>query len=171
MMRDDQKLLSYRVLAEALAQLTDLPWRIVLCGAGDAQREVLDAFAPVADRVRRVGIVAPERLASIYAAADLYVWPAVKEAYGIAFLEAQAAGLPVVAGASGGVPAVVADGISGTLVPEGDSTAFAAAVRAWLADPVRRQATGAAAAERVLREHDLGIAAARLDTLLSPLVR
>ena len=46
----------------------------------------------------------------MYAAADLYVWPAVREAYGIALLEAQAAGLPVVAGREGGVAEVVADG-------------------------------------------------------------
>ena len=42
-------------------------------------------------------------LPALYAGADLYLWPAINEAYGMAFLEAQAAGLPVVAGRTGGV--------------------------------------------------------------------
>ena len=61
-------------------------------------------------------------------ARDLYLWPAINEAYGMAFLEAQAAGLPVVAGRTGGVPAVVADGVTGLLTPIGDAAAFAGAV-------------------------------------------
>ncbi len=67
-------------------------------------------------------------LPALYAAADLYLWPAINEAYGMAFLEAQAAGLPVVAGRTGGVPAVVADGVTGVLTPIGDATSFADAV-------------------------------------------
>ena len=43
----------------------------------------------------------------------------------MALLEAQAAGLPVVAGAVGGVPSIVADGITGLLTPPGDVGAFA----------------------------------------------
>ena len=62
------------------------------------------------------------------AAADLYLWPAINEAYGMAFLEAQAAGLPVIAGRTGGVPAVVAADETGLLTPVGDAHAFAAAV-------------------------------------------
>ena len=61
----------------------------------------------------------------------------------MALLEAQAAGLPVVAGRSGGVPSVVADGETGLLAPEGDAAAFAEAVGALLADPERRARDGA----------------------------
>ena len=90
--------------------------------------------------VRRAGGVCgcacrSAELAGVYAAADLYVWPACNEAYGMALLEAQAAGVPVVAGREGGVADVVADGATGLLVEPRSPTAFAAAVRSLLARP------------------------------------
>ena len=48
-------------------------------------------------------------MAAALADSDLFVWPAINEAFGMALLEAQASGLPVVAGASGGVRGIVAD--------------------------------------------------------------
>ena len=65
------------------------------------------------DRVRLLGPVAEPDLPPLYAACDLYVWPAVAEAYGMAMLEAQAAGLPVLAGREGGVADIVDDGDHG----------------------------------------------------------
>jgi len=111
-------------------------------------------MAPFGDRVRFAGIVPHQELPALYAAADLYLWPAINEAYGMAFLEAQAAGLPVVAGRTGGVPAVVAHGVTGLLAPIGDAEAFAAAVRRLLDDPAERARLGAAAALRVASHHD-----------------
>ena len=82
-----------------------------------------------------------DALPGLYAAADAYLWPAVNEAYGMAFLEAQAAGLPVVAGRSGGVPDVI--GETGILTPAGDRAAFAEAVAGLLDDETRRRDLGA----------------------------
>jgi glycosyltransferase involved in cell wall biosynthesis len=104
-----------------------------------------------------------DALIRAYRAADLYVWPAIKEAWGMSFLEAQGAGLPVVAGRGGGVPGVVADGETGLLTPEGDADAFAGAVRVMLENPARRIAMGEAAMRRIAEHHDLPIAAALLD--------
>lgn len=84
--------------------------------------------------------------------ADLVVHPASTEGLGLGLLEAQAAGLPVVAFASGGVPEAVADGVTGQLVPAGDVPALAAAVADLLGDPARRAALGAAGAARVRRD-------------------
>ena len=78
-------------------------------------------------------------LPALYAACDLYVWPAVREAYGLAMLEAQAAGLPVVAGREGGVAEVVQHGVTGILTPPRDPQAFARAIETLLADPDRRR--------------------------------
>ena len=72
-----------------------MPWQLVLAGAGPERMAVEAAFAPLAGRVRFTGQMEPEPLAGLYAASDLYIWPAVNEAYGMALLEAQAAGLPV----------------------------------------------------------------------------
>ena len=85
----------------------------------------------------------------------------------MALLEAQAAGLPVVAGAVGGVPSIVADGITGLLTPPGEAGAFAAAARALIDGPARRAAMAAAAAENVRRHHDIAAAAAILDQALA----
>ncbi len=170
MMREDQKLHSYRVLAEALSRVTDRRWQLIIAGGGPGERDVHQAFVPIGERVRWAGAVAPDTLKQLYRAADLYVWPAIKEAWGMALIEAQAAGLPVVAGRSGGVATIVADKETGLLAPEGDAVSFAEAVVALLDDPARREAMGAAAMRKAEREHDIVSAAAALDRHLRKLV-
>ena len=160
MMRSGAKLASYRRLGAALATLDDLPWRLLVVGDGPARREV-EAALP-AGRTRWLGRRSAAELPAILAGADLFVWPAAREAIGMALLEAAAAGLPVVASATGGVPAVVAHGETGLLAPAGDAAAFADCLRALLADPRRRRAMGRAARRRVLARHDIAQAAAAL---------
>lgn len=163
MMRPGAKTESYRVLARALDALSDRPWRLIVVGDGPAKAEVTAAFEPFGDRIRLIGAVEAARLNEIYTAVDLMVWPAVQEAYGMALLEAQAGGLPVVAGDVGGVPDIVRCGRTGILVPEGDTSAFALAVAALLDDPARRHAMGQAARRTVLAEHTLDGASIALD--------
>ena len=110
-------------------------------------------------------------LPALYAAADLYLWPAINEAYGMAFMEAQAAGLPVIAGRTGGVPAVVADGEAGLLTPIGDAHAFGKAVGLLLDDPARRARMAAAAARRMVTRHDEGAAARALKAAIAAMTR
>ena len=169
MMRTRDKLASYRVLAEALTRLKDRPWRALLVGDGPARAEIEVLMAPFGARVRFAGALPHEALPALYAGADLYLWPAINEAYGMAFLEAQAAGLPVVAGRTGGVPAVVADGISGLLAPVGDAAAFAAAVARLLDDPAERARLAAAARGRIAAHHDERAAARALAAALRTL--
>lgn len=172
MMRDGDKLASYRVLAEALGRLTDHVWQLLIVGDGPARDNVEHAFASFTDGdagriVRFAGAAEAEDLAGFYAAADILVWPAVNEAYGLALLEAQAAGTPVVAGRTGGVPDIVRDGVTGMLTPVGDADAFADAVTGLLDDPDRRATLGDRARHLSAAEHSLSGAARALDKILT----
>jgi glycosyltransferase involved in cell wall biosynthesis len=171
MMRRGDKLASYRILADALERLRDRPWSLTIVGDGEARAEVEALFAPFRERVAFAGQVGSrERLAAHYREADLLLWPAVNEAYGMVLLEAQALGCPVVAGAYGGVASVVEDGRTGLLAPPGDSAAFAAAVGGLLDDSGRRAALSRAAARFVREERGLALAARRLRAGLDPLL-
>ena len=174
MMRQDVKLTSYRLLGEAVARLGQGPWQLLVVGDGPARAETEALLQQAArGRVRFAGAVPEAALPAFYAAADLLVWPAVREAYGLAMLEAQAAGLPVVAGREGGVAEVVQDGRTALLTAPGDPAALAAAAGRLLLAPLQRQAMGTAAARFVARERSLQQAAATLKAALeaAPAIR
>jgi glycosyltransferase involved in cell wall biosynthesis len=170
MMRHGDKLASYRLLGAALRQVLDLPWSLEIVGDGPARGAVADAFAGCGGRLHWTGAIDAASVAGRLAAADLFVWPAINEAVGMALLEAQASGLPVVAGAAGGVAATVICGTTGLLVPPGDADAFAAAVRRLLRDPAMHARFGNAARRHVRCAHDLPAAARRLAAALAALV-
>jgi glycosyltransferase involved in cell wall biosynthesis len=168
MMRAGDKLASYRALAAALARLADLPWRLVVAGDGSSRGEIESALERAAPgRACFLGTLATRELAGVYAACDLYAWPAVNEAYGMAMLEAQAAGLPVVSCATRGVPDVVMDGRTGVLAK--DQSALADALRELLTDAKRRASLGRNAAAFIASERSVEAAAARLKSLLGAL--
>lgn len=170
MMRQGDKLASYRVLAQALGHLGDLAWQLLVAGDGDARETVCALLQHAAPgRFRWLGQCDARGMAALYAAADLCVWPAVNEAYGMAMLEAQAAGLPVVSCATRGVPEVVQHGSTGLLAPAFEPAALAQCVRELLQSPARRHALGTAAAEFVLHERSLQQAGRTLAAALAPL--
>jgi glycosyltransferase involved in cell wall biosynthesis len=166
MMRYGDKLASYRILGDALSRLLDLAWSLEVVGDGPARSEVEAALDPIKERISWAGAVGGEAIAQRLSAADLFVWPAVNEAFGMALLEAQASGVPVVAGSGGGVNQIVIPQVTGLLVPPGDAPAFAAAVRRLISDSGRRAALAATARKRVRTEHDISTAARRLDAVI-----
>ncbi|MGF1631943.1 MAG: glycosyltransferase family 4 protein [Kiloniellaceae bacterium] len=166
MMRPGDKLKSYQILAQALRAIPDIPWQLVVAGDGQARDAVTQAFTwALPGRVRFLGLVQPEVMPALYAACDLLVWPAVNEAFGMVLLEAQAAGVPVVAGRSPGVENVVAEGVTGYLSDPGLAT-FAASVREMLSQKASRLAMGAAAPQAIAEHHSLLAAARRLNAIL-----
>lgn len=169
MMRDDAKRQSYAVIAEILAALDRSDFCYLIVGDGPAAADIKEALKPWADRVRFVGAVTPDALPPFYAAADLYLWPAVEEAFGMAFLEAQAAGCPVVAGNERGVPDVVQDGTTGLLGPPRAARALAIMVAQLLGDAALRATMSQHAAAFVAQDRSLVGAAKRLGALLAPL--
>ena len=175
MMRGGRKLASFNLLADALARpaLAAARWHLMVAGEGPARREVEAAFAGrlPAGRVTFTGRVEGEALADLYAGADLFVWPAVGEPMGMAMLEAQGHGLPVVSARTRGVPDLVRHEVTGLLAPEGDVGAFANAVEALLRAPERRRRMGLAARDRVAREHGFTAASDRIGELIETLIR
>ena len=165
MMRPGAKLRSYQALAEAYRRSRARP-RLAIVGDGPARAEVEAAFAGLGAAF--LGACDAEGLRARYAGADLFAWPAIEEAFGMVFLEAQAAGLPIVAGNTGaGVARMLRDGETGLLAPLAPA-AFAGAIDALAEDSARRARMGAAAA-RFARTRDLDAAARRLDAVLAEL--
>ena len=172
MMRAGDKARSFAFLAAALGELpSGLDWRLTVVGDGPEREAVRAQFAGLPEgRVAWAGQRDAAGVAAAMAGADLYVWPGFGEAYGIAYLEAAAAGLLSLAMHCGGIASVVADGETGVLTPEGDLCAYARALAALIGDPARRRRRlGAGARRMVLRERTVGRAADVLSRALMSL--
>ncbi len=130
----------YDTLVAALAKIADLPWESRIVGTLDRD---LPAAATVKAaiksskldaRIKLLGTIDDAALNAEYGQATLFVLPSHFEGFGMAFTEAMARGLPVVAGDAGAAPTTVpAD--AGVLVPPGDVDALAAVLRRLLTDP------------------------------------
>jgi glycosyltransferase involved in cell wall biosynthesis len=167
MMRPGDKMASYRMLARALARLIDLPWTLSIVGDGPCRPQVEAEFAALPrKRTEWLGELPHPDVMKAVSQAGLYVWPGFGEAFGLAYLEAQAAGLPVVAQAVAGVPEVVKDGETGLLSAADDIGAYADAIRRLLLDDGLRGRLGEAARRFVAEDRSLPAAAARLEQIL-----
>lgn len=165
MMRDGDKTRSYQILAEALAKLVDFSWHLTIVGDGPNKDAVLEMFPR--DRITWLGALPPDDLPKCYATHDLFVWPAIREAFGLVFLEAQAAGIGVVAGDTFGVPDIVRHGETGLLAPEGNVEQLVGYLRKFLETPPLCRQFGEAAKAHISAHHTLRAGASRLDALLA----
>jgi glycosyltransferase involved in cell wall biosynthesis len=158
-----------RFLLEAAAQLKpqfpDL--QVVLAGDGferPALAQLAEALG-IGTNVTFLGWVANSDLPPYYRAAAVSVLPSLEEGFGIPAAEAMGCEVPVVASDAGGLPEVVEDGVTGLVVPRGDSTALARAIGSLLADPERRRRMGQAGRERALRLFDWDRSAEQFEEL------
>ncbi len=132
---------------DLLSEVATLPGvRLVIVGSGPAEAAARRAMPAAVFLGQHHG----EQLASIYASLDTFVHSGPHETFGQTLQEAAASGLPVVAPAAGGPLDLVDDGVTGFLVPPGDSGALAGAVAKLAADPGLRAAQGRAARQKVL---------------------
>jgi glycosyltransferase involved in cell wall biosynthesis len=121
--------------------------------------------------VRFVGSVALEELVRLYGQADLLVLPSVwRESYGMPVAEAMASGVPVLASDTGGVPELVAQGVTGMLVPRLNVDTLAQAMRDLLSDMHRLRQMGQAARQRAERLLTWDRSAERLERVYLDLV-
>jgi len=120
--------------------MPDLHYAVVGSGVKQSELERLARELGVADRVRFLTGVPDRDLPAVYDAADVYLGLSrptelMVEGFGISLVEASASGLPVVAGADGGIPDAVRDGETGLLVDATHPGPGLAAVRRLLEDP------------------------------------
>ena len=115
------------ILLRALAELPGCVAWIAGDGPLEADLKALAAKLGVADRVRFLGWRSDR--GALLRAADICVLPSRYEPFGTVMLEAWATGVPLVAAASQGPTALIADGGNGLLVPVDDAPALAAAIR------------------------------------------
>lgn len=177
MMRPGDKLSSYRFLADALRSLQHEHWELAIIGDGPARPEVEASFADFAPgKIAWLGELPPADVHHHLARSDVYLWPGFNEAYGLAYLEAQAQGLPVLALDCGGIASVVEHGRTGLLIPEASLAeetlaAYRSAIMMLLKNRDGRLAMGDAARRFVHEERSLPRAAASLDAVLKRALR
>lgn len=167
MMRHGDKLASYRLIAQTLAALPDaLDWHLDIAGDGPARAQIDSLMAPFGARVRCLGALDSDHLRHCYGQASVLLWPGVNEAFGLTYLEAQAAGIPVVAQDRPGVRDVVACPLARCT---GGAHALAHMLHRLASDVDLRRTTGTRARAQVARAHLLGAAAETLDQTLAVL--
>lgn len=112
--------------------------RLALVGDGPNRVALEEHFADTPTHF--VGYLRGIELASAYASADAFIFPSRTETLGLVLLEAMAAGTPVVAARSGGIPDIVTDGVNGYLFDPADDEGAIAATQKLLERPEEREA-------------------------------
>ena len=131
----------FDVLLDAFASSSLDGLKLTIAGDG-VERQRLEARTDelgLRCRVRFVGMVDRSRLAGLLCGARAFAFPSRGEAFGIALLEAMAAGVPSVAAAAGGIPEFVRDGENALLVPPDDASALARALARLSSDEALRR--------------------------------
>lgn len=149
------------VLIEAAAEMQrahpERDFRVIMCGGASGSEATVEHYRELARelgverKVRFLGPRPPEELVQVYQAADIVAVPSYNESFGLVAIEAQAAGTPVVAARTGGLPLAVADGETGVLVDGHDPADWADALSSLLIDGQRRLTMAAAAPKRAAR--------------------
>lgn len=160
MLRTGDKLASYEIIAQTLPLLTTPDWRLDIAGDGSAIVDIKALFDPFKAQVNFLGQLDRSDLSAAYHNATALLWPGVNEAFGMVYLEAQAAGVPVVAQDRMGVRDVVqSDG----LVPvQKGAAGLAKSLDAVLHSGTQAQARGAAARDIISQNHLLDTASQTL---------
>jgi N-acetyl-alpha-D-glucosaminyl L-malate synthase BshA len=132
------------------AACRDMPARLALIGDGPDLHKVRVEAERLGVSDKLVFLGQQERIGELLAAADVFFLPSLQESFGLAALEAMAAGVPVVATRVGGLPELVGDGDGGFLYEVDDFDGMAQGLRALLTDRDLRACVSARARRRAL---------------------
>lgn len=146
---------------QVIAACTQLASRhpdLLLVVAGDGPRRThLETLAKHAlgDNIRFLGFIDRWKLHQVYSAADIFTFPGINEGLGMVYLEAQCAGLPVVAWDHDGAPEVVEHQKTGLITPSYDQQAYVHAIEKLMQNIPLRNTLGEAAQKHVMGTHDV----------------
>lgn len=139
----------FHIVLKALTYLRDYPLKYLIIGKGIMEKELREIVQKeqLQNCVEFLGQKEGEELVSYFQACDLYCHTPINrdfhfEGFGIVFVEANAAGKPVVASISGGVPDAVVSEKTGILAPEGDPEKTAEAIRFFFDHPEKAKEMG-----------------------------
>ena len=121
--------------------------RLIVVGDGPYRAAMEHALAGAGAHF--LGFRHGEDLATLYASADLFVFPSATDTLGQVVLEAQASGLPTLVSDQGGPQGLVRQGVSGLVLPASCDQAWSNAIAAMACDPARGAAMGQAAFEGI----------------------
>jgi glycosyltransferase involved in cell wall biosynthesis len=162
---------------QALALIRDLPWRLVIVGAGpfagsfDAQAAALG----LAERITHAGYVPHEQAPQYLSAFDVLVLPSEtqpnwKEQFGRVVIEAMACGTPVVGSDSGEIPNLIRDTGGGVIFKEREPQELADRLAALIGDPFLRAKLATAGREAAAARYSLAAIAGKFAATIEAVV-
>jgi glycosyltransferase involved in cell wall biosynthesis len=108
--------------------------RLLLAGAGDLQGELESLASEMGEAVRFLGFCEPERLAQLYAEADVFVLPSLEDTFGVVAAEAMASRLPLIVSPYAGISSHLEHGRNAFIVEPTQHEVLAEAMRGLLTD-------------------------------------
>lgn len=147
----------------------------VFIGSGSLQQAIMAALSEIRKNWHlRVESATYDQMSRHYREADLFVAPSKptgtwEEQYGMALLEAQASGLPIVTTTSGGIPENVGD--AAVLVPPGDVAGLARGIKEFLLSPKKRTDYASRARKRAVNTHDILVGSAQIAQVYEQVLR
>jgi glycosyltransferase involved in cell wall biosynthesis len=168
MMRAGAKSQSYNLIAQTLRALKQPDWQLTIVGDGPARSDIETLFTTFGKQVTFLGQLDKTAIAELYRNASVFLWPGVDEAFGMVCLEAQAAGLPVVAQDRPGLRAVIAPTTKLSAVDT--VTDMAQDIDHLLNDSTYWQYRSLAGIEHIRKNHLLETARKKIMAVLTPLI-
>ena len=164
MMRSGDKHDSYQQLS-SVVDLLQQPHQLLIIGDGVMQAEVRALFVQH-QQVKFAGALENSQIRQLLPYFELLVWPAINEALGMIFLEAQQAGVAVVAGDQGGVSSIVNNNVTGILVDAYNAQEMSVIIDCLLKNNKKLKTMKHAAKQYVTQHHSIEASARQLNCVI-----